>query len=206
MSIYPAPLNPTFPIFNINNFYQQGKNLSNYGDQTLLGTLTTSGEVTTGNEIIYGDSTTQKEPLVLTISDKNQLIDANLVTKRYVDDEINTVVASIQQQSPQVFTYGKAANVVSYLPHNNGTVYINFDDTTLTVQTVYFQVFYHIARSGANTILQSTSIPSQYYYAVYQATFYKQNGAFAICKFSLQDGDVLTNQNTMFSQNYQPIN
>jgi len=214
MSVYPAPLNPTFPIFNINNFYQAGKVLTNYGDQTLLGTLTTSGEVTTGNEIIYGDSTTQREPQVLNITDKTLLIDTNLVTKRYVDDEINIVVADAvaaaleNYTSPQVFTYGKATTSLSNsVQINSGVAYINFNDTTLTIQTIYFHVCYYITRAGANTIEPSTNgdYQSQHYYATYQATFYKINGVFSLCKFSKQEGDTLTSQTSQFAQNYTPL-
>jgi hypothetical protein len=86
MAVRPVPLRFS-DVFNSNNYFKSGEYLSSFGDQRLVGRLTTNGsntygdEVVHGDETIYGQSETTSEPLVTNISALNDLTDHHLVTK-----------------------------------------------------------------------------------------------------------------------------
>jgi hypothetical protein len=86
MAVRPVPLRFS-DVFNSNNYFKSGEYLSSFGDQRLVGRLTTNGSNTYGNEtvhgdeIIYGQSETTSEPLVTNISALDDLTDHHLVTK-----------------------------------------------------------------------------------------------------------------------------
>ena len=98
MAVRPVPLRFS-DVFNSNNYFKSGDYLSSFGDQRLVGRLTTNGALTYGNEtvhgdeIIYGQSETTSEPLVTNISALDDLTDHHLVTK-YTANYMTTHLSS----------------------------------------------------------------------------------------------------------------
>jgi hypothetical protein len=72
-------------LFNSNYYFTSGDYLYNSGNQRLRGVMTDNGQVSYGDETIYGESTMRDEPLIMSISNPETLVNNNLVSKSYTD-------------------------------------------------------------------------------------------------------------------------
>jgi hypothetical protein len=87
-------------LFNSNYYFTRGDYLYNSGNQRLRGIMTDNGQVSYGDETIYGESTMRDEPLIMSISNPETLLNNNLVSKSYTDYRVlrpanNPVVSTL---------------------------------------------------------------------------------------------------------------
>jgi hypothetical protein len=141
MSVAPAFENPTRRIFNMNNFEASTTSyLGNKGKQRLIGELVSNNDTTLNDERVYGtsnvstlivenDASFSREPLINSITNSVSLTNNNLVSKKYVDDEILKVETN---PYPIFFSFGSSYVNNTALDMNNASSFVKIGTTDVS--------------------------------------------------------------------------
>jgi hypothetical protein len=182
MSVAPAFENPTRRIFNMNNFEASTTSyLGNKGKQRLIGELVSNNDTTLNDERVYGtsnvgtlivenDASFLREPLINSITNSVSLTNNNLVSKKYVDDEILKVETN---PYPIFFSFGSSYvnNTALDMSNASGFVKIGTTDVSKLVLTCVVEIVYHLTiSSGETTIIDNHNTYTGTYLISYDKT------------------------------------
>jgi hypothetical protein len=178
---YPAPKNIDSLIFNSNDFFDPNKTIVASGDQRIDGDITQNSEYLYGDQTVGGMLYVSSEPLITGNVNTLTLTDNNLVSKKYVDDEITASTTTIENLIPNATTFFFGRGYVSlgsgYSTYptpiiENNYVQIDFVNQSLLVQSLVVDIVYQITESRANTtqIYKNTQYTAQYLLSFYKFT------------------------------------